>query len=228
MELKAPENYYEEDLLMLSGIQHFAFCQRQWALIHIEQQWSENSLTIEGQHLHSRVDDPHIKESHGTICSWRAVNLISLTLGFTGRADVIEFHQSSIGIRLPSKSGFWVPFPVEYKRGKPKADQCDKVQLCAQAMCLEEMFGFELVTGALFYGEIRQRENVSFSPDLRNQVRLFSKEMHRLFESGITPLPDYKPHCKACSLYNICLPKSARQYKDVNAYLKVNLSEPEE
>lgn len=215
--------YNEEDLLLLSGIQHIAFCPRQWALIHIEQQWAENVKTIEGQHLHERVDDPFLKVSGSELVVWRSVNLISYQLGLTGRADVVEFKRTKSGIVLPDKKGMWIPYPVEYKRGKPKSDERDEVQLCAQAMCMEEMFGTEITEGALFYGEIRRRTVVPFSAELRKQVIGYTNEMHRLFRLGITPVPIYKSHCKSCSLVEICLPKQMNRLKSASNYLKKEL-----
>ena len=215
--------YKEDDLLLLSGIQHIAFCSRQWALIHIEQQWAENVRTIEGQHLHERVDDPFNKDSSNELVVWRSLNLISYELGLTGRADVVEFKRSDVGVKLPGKAGKWTPYPIEYKRGKPKPDERDEVQLCAQAICMEEMFGTEILEGALYYGEIRRRTVVQFTLELRAQVDAYTSEMHRLFEHGITPAPEYKSHCKSCSLVEICLPKQMKRFKTASNYLKIEL-----
>lgn len=215
--------FNEDELLLLSGIQHMAFCPRQWALIHIEQQWEENVKTIEGQHLHERVDDPFLKDSGSELVVWRSVNLISYQLGLTGRADVVEFKRSKNGIELPGKTGKWTPYPVEYKRGKPKPDERDEVQLCAQAICMEEMFETAISEGALFYGEIRRRTLVPFSDELRKQVYEYAYEMHRLFQLGITPSPVYKSHCKSCSLVEICLPKQMNSLKTASNYLKTEL-----
>ncbi len=200
-------SYKEEDLIQLSGIQHFAFCPRQFALAYIELQWKENVFTTEGKILHEKVDDPLLKDSRESIIIWRSVNLISYRLGFTGRADVIEF-------------GKWLPYPVEYKRGKPKPDERDEVQLCAQAICMEEMFKTSLEEGCVFYGEVRRRTIVRFTNELRNQVTSYAEEMHRLFKEAITPLPVFKPHCKSCSLFDICLPQNIKSKCSVNNYLK--------
>jgi len=215
--------YTDEELLLLSGIQHIAFCPRQWALIHIEQQWQESVKTIEGKHLHERVDNPFIKESGRELIVWRAVNLVSYRLGLSGRADIVEFIRDSGGILLTGISGRWTPYPIEYKRGKPKPDERDEVQLCAQAICMEEMFGTDITEGALFYGETRHRTIVPFSEELRNQVKEYSQEMHRLFQSAITPLPIYKPCCKSCSMIEICLPKQLGSHKSASDYLKSEL-----
>jgi CRISPR-associated exonuclease Cas4 len=223
MENETGERYQEDDLLLLSGIQHMAFCPRQWALIHIEQQWVENVKTIEGHHLHERVDDPFIKDESSNLVVWRSVGLISYSLGLTGKSDVVEFIKGNKGIRLKGKSGTWIPFPVEYKRGKPKPDERDEVQLCAQAICLEEMLGVDIPEGALFYHEERRRTRVVFSDEMREKVREYAAEMHHLFSLGITPLPEYRSHCKSCSLFDICLPKSIRQTRTVSDYLKLEL-----
>lgn len=215
--------YSEDDLLLLSGIQHMAFCPRQWALIHIEQQWTDNVKTVEGQHLHERADDPFLKDSSTNLVVWRSVNLISNTLGLTGRADVVEFKKSDAGIQLPGKTGLWTPYPVEYKRGKPKPDERDEVQLCAQAICMEEMFEATINEGALFYWEVRRRSIVEFSNEIREKVHAYAAEMHRLFELGKTPLPVYKSHCKSCSLFDLCMPQNIQKQGDVNEYLRREL-----
>ncbi|MDF1573425.1 MAG: CRISPR-associated protein Cas4 [Bacteroidales bacterium] len=215
--------YNEDEFLLISGIQHFAFCSRQWALIHVEQLWAENVKTIEGQHLHNRVDDPFLKDSGNQIEVWRSVSLISYSLGLTGRGDVVEFKTGDSGIELPGKTGWWTPFPVEYKRGKPKPDERDEVQLCAQAICMEEMFETTIEEGAMFYGETRRRAIISFTKELRQQVVDYTEEMHRLFKLAITPPPVYKPHCKSCSLFDVCLPKSINRNRTVISYLKREL-----
>jgi CRISPR-associated exonuclease Cas4 len=215
--------YTDDDLIQLSGIQHYAFCPRQYALAYIELQWTENVLTIEGKHLHDRVDDPFDRDSGTELVVWRSVNLISYALGLSGRADVVEFRNSDDGIELSGKPGKWRPYPVEYKRGKPKPDDRDKVQLCAQAMCMEEMFDTTIDEGALFYGEIRRRTTVEFDIPLRDQVAAYAAEMHKLFKQGITPPPVYKSHCKSCSLVDICLPKPLISFKSASEYLKTEL-----
>ena len=208
----------EEDYLFLSGIQHIAFCPRQFALIHIEQQWQENILTFDGRAMHERADDPFFVESRGAVLISRSVPLVSHKLGLYGIADVVEFHKSKEGIPIEGQDGFWHPYPVEYKRGKPKKDDRDQVQLCAQAMCLEEMLGVEIPTGALFYGKTRRRQVVKLDVSLRERVSELSLQMHRLFEQGITPKPIKTKACESCSLVDLCLPKSAAR-KNVKAYL---------
>ncbi len=212
------------DYLMLSGIQHFAFCERQWALIHIEQQWLENVLTIEGQDLHSKVDDPFLTESRGNIITLRALPIVSHAMELAGRADVIELQRANdnddTAVLVAGRPGKWLMVPVEYKRGKPKPDERDEVQLCAQAICLEEMHGTHIENGYLYYGETRHRHEVEFREPLRSMVKGLAKRMHELFDNGVTPPPVFKPHCKSCSLIDVCLPKSSDVFEAVEKYLE--------
>jgi len=215
-------SYSEDDLLMLSGIQHMAFCERQWALIHIEQQWKENLFTVEGHFLHERVDDPFKTETRVNTMIFRAVPLTSFKLGLYGRADVIELvktgEKDTNSITVNEKSGRWKPFPVEYKRGKPKPDERDEVQLCAQAMCLEEMNGITINSGFLYYGKTHHRHIVEFDVELRSLVGQYARRMHELFNTGITPLPVKKPACNSCSLKDICMPKALHNKKSASEY----------
>jgi CRISPR-associated exonuclease Cas4 len=206
------KDYEEDDLLALSGIQHFAFCERQWGLIHIENQWQENVRTVEGKLLHQRADDPYFTETRGDVKVIRSVPLMSKTLGLYGVADVIELHRES------DSSGVDYSI-VEYKRGKPKPDDRDEVQLCAQAICLEEMLTIALEHGYLFYGETKHRQRVDFDATLRGRVRVLSESMHRLFVLGETPQPVKGSKCKNCSLIDICVPKLANSSKKTEQYL---------
>ena len=176
--------YTDDDLLMLSGIQHFAFCERQWALIHIEQQWAENMRTVEGTHMHERVDDPFASEVRGSVITLRSVSMVSYRLGLYGVADVVEFIRSENeeGVGMEGYPGKWCPVPVEYKRGKPKPDERDEVQLCAQAICLEEMFNTKILRGSLYYAETRRRVIVELTAELRQTVFEISRKMHELFD----------------------------------------------
>lgn len=192
--------YDEDNLLMLSSLQHLMYCERQCALIHIEQIWTENLFTAEGRIMHDKVDTAN-RESRGDIRIEYGVPMRSLRLGLIGKADVVEFHK---------QGDKWIPFPVEYKRGKPKIDDCDKVQLCAQAICLEEMLNVEIKEGALFYGQTRRREDVVFWEKLREETEDASKKVHELIESGMTPKAEYSKKCKLCSLLNLCMPKVSR------------------
>lgn len=202
-------SYSEDDLIQLSALQHLVFCERQCALIHIEQLWSENVLTTEGKIMHDKVDTAN-RESRGNIRIDYSVPLRSLRLGLIGKADVVEFNKHG---------DKWIPFPVEYKRGKPKIDDCDKVQLCAQAICLEEMMNVEIPEGALFYGQTRRREDVVFDRNLRMETEDAAKKVHKLIESGITPKAEYSKKCERCSLVELCLPKLSK--KASNYLMKV-------
>ncbi len=209
--------YTEDDFIPLSALQHILFCKRQCALIHIEQTWIENVFTAEGRIMHEKVDTGS-KESRGDVRIAYGLLLKSLRLGLTGKADVVEFHKKiDTGKLKPIK---WIPFPVEYKRGRPKKDNYDKVQLCAQALCLEEMLDVEIPAGALFYGKTRRRQDVNFDITLRLETENAAKELHELFESRHTPEPVYEKKCDSCSFVNLCLPKTLGRKRSANNYLK--------
>ena len=199
--------YREEDYLMISGIQHFAFCRRQWALIHVEWQWQENLRTVEGKIVHERCHDEKFTEKRGDLLICRGMRVFSSRMGVTGQCDVVEFTKGETGAFLLGREGAWQPCPVEYKRGKPKQDKSDALQLCAQAMCLEEMFCCSVKEGALYYGEPRRREIIKFTEELRNKVEKAFSEMHQLFKKGYTPKVTPKKACKSCSLSDKCLPE---------------------
>lgn len=203
--------YNEEDYLQLSGLQHFSFCRRQWALIHIEQQWTENLRTVDGRILHEKAHDSAAREKRGDLIVTRDMRIHSSTLGISGSCDVVEFHRSGDGISLPGQDGLWQPYPVEYKRGAPKITEMDKLQLCAQAMCLEEMLCCDIPEGAVFYGEIRRREVVDLDEELRGRVRELLLQMHELYRRSHTPKVKPTKSCNACSLKELCLPKLARK-----------------
>ena len=215
--------YSEEDYLPLSGIQHFAFCRRQWALIHIENQWAENERTVDGTIMHEKAHSGDV-ESRGDVVIMRALRVFSATLGVSGECDVVEFHRNADGISLNGHDGLWQPYPVEYKRGKPKEHNADEMQLCAQAMCLEEMLCCTIPCGALFYGEPRRRTEVEFTPELRRAVEDSLNEMHDYYKRGYTPKAKPRKGCSACSLKEICLPKMV-QRKSVAAYVEGALNE---
>ncbi|MBQ9492768.1 MAG: CRISPR-associated protein Cas4 [Oscillibacter sp.] len=216
--------YDESDFLQLSGIQHFAFCRRQWALIHVESQWAENLRTAEGAILHERAHDGSVRETRGNTVTVRGVNVRSVTLGVSGQCDVVEYHRNARGVPVAGLDGLWLPCPVEYKRGEPKANNADRLQLCGQAMCLEEMLCCEIAQGALFYGETRRREIVDFTEALRKEVRDDLAEMRRLYERGRTPKVKPSKACNACSLKSLCLPKLMKT-RSVSAYLSAAVEE---
>ena len=220
------ENYGDDDLLLLSGIQHMAFCERQWALIHIEQIWAENVRTIEGKNLHTRADDPFIDESRSTRRIVRNVPVISHRLGLQGVADVVGFQlcqdgnqQDVTACRLKGHKGWWRPVPVEYKRGRPKPDDRDAVQVCAQAMALEEMMSISIAAGFVYYGEPRRREIIALDGRLRQHTAVLAERMHQLMREGSTPKAVKGKHCSQCSLTEECQPYWMLRHRPVAAYL---------
>jgi CRISPR-associated exonuclease Cas4 len=198
--------YTQDDLLPLSGIQHFLFCRRQWALIHVEQQWKENALTAEGRIMHKRADDPFFTETRNGVITARSVPVASYRLGLSGICDVVEFTESPDGVRLPGRDRLYLAAPIEYKRGKEKHDHSDETQLCAQALCLEEMLSLNIPRGYLYYGEIRHRVEIEFTIELRTLVKDMSDEMHNYFNRGYTPKVKTHKGCRSCSLADVCLP----------------------
>jgi CRISPR-associated exonuclease Cas4 len=256
--------YDEADLLPISALQHLAFCERQWALIHLEGLWAENRLTVEGRHLHDRTHQTET-ESRGDLRIARGLRLRSLRLGLTGIADVVEFHRvpevaqcpppgpfdrlragsaaltaegteprrvpeheaATVGqanglpggVPLPGVRGLWQPAPVEYKRGRPKLGPYDEIQLCAQALCLEEMLGVAISAAALYYGEPHQRKEVALGVELREQTEKLAARLHELTRIGRTPLAIYEKKCESCSLLTLCLPKALGKAQAVGKYL---------
>lgn len=207
---------------MLSGIQHFAFCRRQWALIHIEQQWADNYRTTAGELMHRRAHDEGSFEKRGKLLIVRGMRIASRALGLSGQCDVVEFHQDAGGVELFGYEGKWRPIPVEYKNGEPKEISADELQLCAQAMCLEEMFQTSIPEGYLYYGRNRRRSHVEFAEPLREQVRKMTEEMHQLFRRGYTPNVKPTKQCRACSLESLCVPK-LQKVKTVREYIEHNI-----
>lgn len=222
-------SYSEDEFLPISGLQHLAFCPRQCALIHLEQTWSENILTALGNIMHERVHSSDA-ETRSDVRTVRGMRLCSRELGLTGVADAVEFHRvessEENGVKLPRRRGLWKPFPVEYKRGKPKPDNCDSVQLCAQAMCLEEALQTAIPEAALFYGQTRQRLAVVLDESLRRQTRLMAERFHQLIHDQKIPAPQPGKRCQSCSLADSCQPTSpcnARQW--IDAMIERNISE---
>lgn len=220
--------YYDDDrMLMLSGIQHYMFCPRQWALIHIEQQWADNRLTAEGQLLHQNVDNPAYRQKNGNVVTLRAVHIASHTLGLYGMTDAIELLPSDgpeDAITHPRYPGYWRLYPIEYKRGHRKHDERDEVQLTAQVICLEEMYGIHIPKAALYYNETRHREEVLIDGPLRQLTYDLSEAMHRAFENGVTPKGDGQKSCRRCSLVDICTPELSQKIS-VAYYIKKSLDE---
>lgn len=216
--------YNEEDYLQLSGLQHFSFCRRQWALIHIEQQWAENLRTTDGRILHEKAHNGTTWEKRGDLIVTRDMRVHSPTLGISGSCDVLEFRREKDGISISGQDGLWQPYPIEYKRGIPKSTNADRIQLCAQAMCLEEMLCCDIPEGALFYGESRHREVVDLDEQLRGEVRTLTEQMHDLYRRSHTPKVKPTKGCNACSLKELCLPKLAKKH-NVMSYLRKSLEE---
>lgn len=214
-----------DDELLLSGIQHMAFCERQWALIHIEQVWAENVRTVEGKHLHERADDPFFDETRKNLRIARSMPLISQKLGLRGVADVVEFYRqpeylAGLTCNIKDRPGWWRPVPVEYKRGKPKTDDRDAVQLCAQAIALEEMLQVTIEAGYLFYEQIRRREAVPIDEKLRRHTTELAQRMHELVKLGSTPKAPKGRRCSLCSLIEHCQPAWMLKHRSVANYLK--------
>jgi len=205
-----------DELVPISALSQYAYCPRRCALIHIEQMWNENIFTAEGRIMHEHVHEEG-NESRGNVRIERGVSLRSLQLGLIGKADVIEYHRQS--------DGTWQAFPVEYKRGKPKPDHSDKIQLCAQAMCLEEMLNVHIPAGALFYGKTRRRLDVEFDEVLRKETEEAAEKTRELIESVQTPKPVYSKRCESCSLMAECMPKTIQKKRSVQSYLKRMLDE---
>lgn len=199
--------YAEEEYLMISGIQHFKFCRRQWALIHIEQQWSENYHTAVGELMHKKAHDPYITEKRKDVLIVRALPIASRKLGAVGECDIVEFHKCDDGVSLRGHHGLYSIYPIEYKKGKPKVSEEDKLQLVVQTMALEEMFSTQIEEGAIYYGETRRREVVQVSQELRDMATKMFEEMHDYFKRGYTPKVKQSKSCNSCSLKDICLPR---------------------
>ncbi len=213
--------FADEDLLPVSALQHLVFCERQCALIHIEREWDENQRTAEGRTLHERVDEGYSEYRRG-LKQFAGLKVRSLELGLYGRLDMLEVVKVSDqpeSANFLDLSGTWELHPVEFKRGKPKKHDADRVQVCAQALCLEEMTGGTIESGSLFYGEIRRREEVAFTATLRAQTHGLITRLHELIEKGVLPPPMYKRHCHACSLKETCQPQVVRG-SATNSYRK--------
>ena len=220
--------YDDEDLLMISGIQHYAFCRRRWALIFIEQLWSDNEYTIGGTIFHKRAHDTTLIEKRGKLLISRDMPVVSRTLGIAGHCDVVEFRQdNAAGVPIFGREGKWLPCPVEYKKGSSgKADHSNNLQLCAQAICLEEMLACpQIETAYIYYGETKRRKAVSLDETLRKSVHDMFNEMRGLLTRNFTPRVKPKRVCTSCSLKNVCLPKLPDYEKSVSRYIDKSIKE---
>ncbi len=207
--------FSEDDLLPISALQHVVFCDRQAALIHVERLWTENVHTVEGHHLHQLAHETGA-ETRGELRIVRGLAIRSLRLGVAGIADVVEFRRMSEGPKVQDYDGLWQPFPIEYKKGKPKRHRADEVQLCAQAICLEEMFSVIVAEGALYYGKTKRRKTIRLDEELRRLTADAAARFREIVETRLTPPARYGPKCRECSLILDCRPraaeKSARRY----------------
>ena len=209
--------YSDDELLPISALQHFIFCPRQCALIYIEQVWEENLLTAEGRIMHEDAHKERLETRSGVRVE-RGIFLRSEKLGLVGRADVVEFHK-------PEEGREWSVFPVEYKHGRPKGNNCDKIQLCAQALCLEEMLKADIPAGALFYGKTRHRIDVELTQGLREETLDAVARLRPFISAGWTPAPVYGKKCESCSLMSVCLPKIIQKAASVERYIQQAVNE---
>ncbi len=217
-------NYTEDQMLMLSGIQHYVFCPRQWALIYLDQQWKDNVLTLEGHLLHSRVDDPTTRILNNGVVTLRRVSVASHSLGLYGICDAVELipvADNQKGILHPRYGGPFLPIPIEYKHGHTKVEHSDRLQVVAQAMSLEEMYDVEIPEGYIFYWETRRRERVIIDEPMRKLADEMSHEMHNIFDSKLLPSAEAGAKCKRCSLVDLCLPNLNSH--GASGYLRSNL-----
>lgn len=208
--------YKEDDLIMISALQHYVYCPRQCALIHVEDVWNENVFTVRGEILHEKVDTDTY-ETRGAKKTVRGLRIHSFKYGIVGRCDVVEFYESKTVGTIILDCPLIVP--VEFKSGKPKENISDKVQLCAQALCLEEMLNTTITRGAFFYGKIRRRDIVAIDKTLREQTENIIASVREIVSKKIVPVAEYAQKCRNCSLEPICLPKAMNQRKLSN-YIK--------
>lgn len=213
-----------ESALLISGIQNFTYCKRRWALVHIEQMWEENALTYEGQYMHERVHDSDFTEKRGRILLSRGMPVASVTLGITGVCDMVELEENANGVHINGRPGKYLVYPVEYKHGKPDNSGADELQLCAQAVCLEEMLCISIPEGAVYYGELRHRVTVELNEILRKKLNETVKEMHEYMNRQYTPKVKRKKSCANCSMKDVCFSKLLNG-RSASAYIAENLKE---
>ncbi len=220
--------FSEDELLPLSGLQHMAFCERRWALVQIEGIWEENRFTAEGNVLHEKAHSGDIESRPGVLIR-RTVPIHSFRLGLSGQADIVEFQplkSGEPGLALTGRRGFWRPYPIEYKRSRDKAGSLAyRIQLCAQALCLEEMLSVEIGEGAVYDGSAKRRQPVAFDDQLRHSVEGLASHMHQLFKNRATPLPVLKKACQSCSLKERCFPETLATQRSVHSYYRRFLAE---
>lgn len=219
----------DDEYISISALQHFVFCERQVALIYIERAWDDNPYTVEGQHIHAIADSQTV-EVRGNVRIARGLYLKSSRLGIFGKADIVEFHKqnessddsigdSNDGISLEGAEGFWLPFPIEYKRGRRRHVEGNEVQVCAQALCLEEMLGTTISSGAIYYGKSGRRQLISIDKGLREKTEAAIVDLRKLLNDSLTPSAFYSKKCESCSLIDTCLPKTMSVKRSVERYL---------
>ncbi|MBR4236258.1 MAG: CRISPR-associated protein Cas4 [Clostridia bacterium] len=218
----------DEDYLLLSGIQHFSFCRRQWALIHVENLWDENALTAEGEIIHKRVHDYDVQDIRNGVLTVRGLQVHSERMKIRGVCDAVEFIPDPDGVRLNKRDGTWRICPVEYKHGRSKANDCDRLQVCAQALCLEEMFCCDIPEAYLYYAETRRREKVILDSVHRKKVCDMFDEMRGYIERNYTPKVRPGKSCGKCSLENVCVPELLKRKTTVREYIDKRLYEVSE
>lgn len=198
--------YSDDDILSISGIQHFVFCRRQWALIHIEQQWAENLLTVSGEIMHKNAHDNTFSEKRKDMIISRGMNIMSYSLGINGVCDVVEFHKSDSGAIINGYEGQYKIIPVEYKHGQPKEDKADIFQVAAQALCLEDMFCTKIEEVHIYYGKTKRRQKIILDDTVRTELISIINEMHSLYKRKYTPKVKKNKKCRACSMADLCIP----------------------
>lgn len=216
--MSCPE-FTEDDLLPVSGLAHVVFCARRAALHHLEGQWEDNLLTVEGGHTHDRAHEGPRREVRGDLLIVRGLRVRSFRLGVSGVCDVVEFGRDEQGVELTGREGRWQPFPIEYKRGRLRHEPSYRVQVCAQAMCLEEMLGCSIPTAALFYAKTGRRQEVDLTAELRADTSNAARRFHEIMAAGRTPPPDPGPKCDKCSMAPLCLPRTALGPRSASSYL---------
>ncbi len=207
-----------------------AFCERRWALVQIENIWADNRFTAEGKELHEKAHSGEIESRPGLLIR-RTLPIHSLRLGISGQADIVEFQpvrDGAKGVKLEGRRGLWRPYPIEYKRSRDKAGSAAyPIQLCAQALCLEEMLAVEIPEGAVYDGSAQRRQIVTFGPELRHAVEALARRMHELFRQKKTPEPELKKACHSCSLYEPCRPEALSRKRPVTEYLRRGMADLE-
>jgi CRISPR-associated exonuclease Cas4 len=215
--------FSEDDFLPLSGLQHMAFCERRWALVQIENIWEENRFTAEGNLLHEKAHSGDVESRPGVLVR-RTVPVHSFRLGLSGQADIVEFQPaeaSAYAVSLVGRRGLWRPYPIEYKRSRDKSGSLAyRIQLCAQALCLEEMLDVHIVEGAIYDGSTKRRQPVCFDVRLRESVKSLAAHMHDLFRTFSTPSPVLKKACQSCSLKERCFPEALSIKRSVQTHYR--------